>query len=180
MVVARARCRHDVEWKTERHHQLLHPSTPTDPPKPQTSAKENQKTPLDNERREDGLNAHHAARKSTLFRILPVTLHWKGKSIDTFAFLDDGSDLTLVEQSIAEQLDIDDGEPLPLCLSWTSNVTRQEPQSQRICLKISGKDKMEQFTLSDARTVASLDLPKQTLRCDRLGTTVPLLARSSG
>lgn len=70
-----------------------------------------------------GINAHHATEQSTLFRILPVTLHRNGKSVDTFAFLDDGSSMTLVEQAIVKQLDINDGETVPLCLTWTSNVT---------------------------------------------------------
>ncbi|XP_038106443.1 uncharacterized protein LOC119766116 [Culex quinquefasciatus] len=172
----RKQSRCGVDGCQERHHQLLHTRTPTAAQsKHQTSPKEIHKPPQDNERQEDGLSAHHATKKSTLFRILPVTLSWQGKSIDTFAFLDDGSDLTLVEHSIAEQLGIDDGEQIPLCLSWTSNVTRQEPQSLRICLEVSGKDKKGQFTLSDTRTVASLDLPKQTLRYADLARQYPYL-----
>ncbi|XP_062713712.1 uncharacterized protein LOC134290566 [Aedes albopictus] len=142
----------------QRHHQLLHSDAQKHP------AKEGQKTTKHNENSGEGLNAHHAAKKSTLFRILPVKLYWKGKSVETFVFLDDGSDMTLVEQSIAERLGIDDGEPLPLCLTWTSNVTRQEPKSHRIRLEISGEGKNDQFTLNDARTISSLNLPKQTLK----------------
>ncbi|XP_062703041.1 uncharacterized protein LOC134285727 [Aedes albopictus] len=153
-----------VEGCQQRHHRLLHSSAQNQGP----PTKDGQNTAKQCNTSEEGLNAHHATKKATLFRILPVTLTWKDKSVETFAFLDDGSDMTLVEQSIADRLGIDDGEPLPLCLTWTSNVTRQEPKSQRVHLKISGKGKYEQFTLKDARTVSSLNLPKQTLKYGEL------------
>ncbi|XP_062704459.1 uncharacterized protein LOC134286801 [Aedes albopictus] len=148
-----------VEGCQQRHHQLLHSSAQKQRP----SGKEGQNTTKQSDNSGGGLNAHRATKKSTLFRIVPVKLSWKGKSVQTYAFLDDGSDMTLVEQSIAERLGIDDGEPIPLCLTWTSNVTRQEPKSQRIRLEISGEGKNELFSLHDARTVSSLNLPKQTL-----------------
>nr|XP_029719109.1 mucin-17-like [Aedes albopictus] len=148
-----------VEGCQQRHHQLLHSSAQKQRP----SGKEGQNTIKQSDNSGGGLNAHRATKKSTLFRIVPVKLSWKGKSVQTYAFLDDGSDMTLVEQSIAERLGIDDGEPIPLCLTWTSNVTRQEPKSQRIRLEISGEGKNELFALHDARTVSSLNLPKQTL-----------------
>ncbi|XP_029734329.2 uncharacterized protein LOC115269635 [Aedes albopictus] len=153
-----------VEGCQQRHHRLLHSSVQNHRP----PTKDGQNTAKQGNTSEEGLNAHHATKKATLFRILPVTLTWKDKSVETFAFLDDGSDMTLVEQSIAERLGIDDGEPLPLCLTWTSNVTRQEPKSQRIHLEISGKGKYERFNLKDARTVSSLNLPKQTLKYGEL------------
>lgn len=126
-----------VQGCQQRHHELLHSSAQKHGP----PTEEGQNSTRQDDSSEEGLNAHHATKKATLFRILPVTLTWKGKSVETFAFLDDGSDMTLVEKSIAERLGIDDGEPLPLCLTWTSNVTRQEPKSQRIRLEISGKTK---------------------------------------
>ena len=110
------------------------------------------------------MNAHHTSEKSTLFRIIPVQLFWKGKSVETFAFLDDGSSMTLVEQSVADRLGIDDGEPLPLCLTWTSNVNKQVPNSHRISLNISDPGQNEQYALNDTRIVANLQLPKQSLR----------------
>ncbi|XP_062557279.1 uncharacterized protein LOC134222152 [Armigeres subalbatus] len=157
-----------VDGCRQRHHQLLH----TGAQKHQPPSRQGQR-PSENAGK--GLNAHHAAKKSTLFRILPVKLFWKGKSVETFAFLDDGSDMTLVEQSIAEQLGIDDGEQLPLCLTWTSNITRQESKSQRIHLEISGVGKSERFTVNDARTVSSLNLPKQTLKYEDLVRQYPYL-----
>ncbi|XP_062557256.1 uncharacterized protein LOC134222129 [Armigeres subalbatus] len=73
-----------------------------------------------------------------------------------------GSDSTLVESSIVEQLGIV-GKPTPLCLQWTSGVKRIEEQSQCVELSISGSGLKKRFTLNDVHTVKSLDLPRQSL-----------------
>ncbi|XP_065094863.1 uncharacterized protein LOC135715579 [Ochlerotatus camptorhynchus] len=114
------------------------------------------------------VNAHHNPKQSVLFKFLPVRLFWKGKSVETFAFLDDGSNMTLVEDWVAKRLGIDDGEDLPLCMSWTSNVTRYEPKSQRVSVEISGVSQSGKFMLNDTRTVKNLSLPRQSLNYEEL------------
>lgn len=52
------------------------------------------------------VTVHRQLSSSTLFRILPVTLFGTNGEVDTFAFLDDGSSVTLVERSIAEALGV--------------------------------------------------------------------------
>lgn len=42
---------------------------------------------------------HRQPISSTLFKILPVTLYGKNGSVNTYAFLDDGSSVTIVEKS---------------------------------------------------------------------------------
>ncbi|KAL7723907.1 hypothetical protein ACLKA6_014501 [Drosophila palustris] len=59
-----------------------------------------------------------------------LTLHGKSKSIDVYAFMDDGSTLTLMEESVANELD-ERGTASPLCIAWTGEVKRNEPQSRR-------------------------------------------------
>lgn len=53
-----------------------------------------------------------------------------------FAFFDDGSSLTLIEERLVEQLGID-GITVPLCLLWTANVSRIEKESKQVSLIIS-------------------------------------------
>lgn len=72
-----------------------------------------------------------------MFRIVSVTLQNKGISIQTFAFLDEESSLTLLEEDIANQLQLD-GIPDSLCLKWTGDTVRIEKHSQRISFEISG------------------------------------------
>ncbi|XP_055640368.1 uncharacterized protein LOC129777849 isoform X1 [Toxorhynchites rutilus septentrionalis] len=121
----------------------------------------------------EGVIGHHYAESATLFKIVPVVLHKNNRSITIFAFLDDGSSMTLVDREVADMLDIK-GESAPLCLQWTANVTRTEPNSTRIALNISGV-KGKKYKLSDVRTVNKLNLPKQLLRYGELATLYPHL-----
>ncbi|XP_058449077.1 uncharacterized protein LOC131429043 [Malaya genurostris] len=118
---------------------------------------------------------HHATGRGSLFRVVPVTLHGKKNSITTFAFLDDGSSITLIDESIADSLGVN-GKSESLCLSWTGNVTRSEEHSKRVRLDISGISQEKKFVLSDVRTVKDLGLPTQTLRYDELVKLYPYLA----
>ncbi|XP_062698792.1 uncharacterized protein LOC134290273 [Aedes albopictus] len=117
---------------------------------------------------------HHFAGKTTLFRIIPVTLHGNNRSVSVYAFLDDGSEKTLVDEEVVKQLGVI-GESQPLCLQWTSNVKRTEAGSQRVTLEIAGFSSSTKHTLSDVRTVNKLDLPRQTLRYAELVKTFPYL-----
>ncbi|XP_062704646.1 uncharacterized protein LOC134286949 [Aedes albopictus] len=146
----------------EMHHKLLHPgksaNVAPNPVEPQSGT----------------VSTHRQETCGTLFRILPVTLEAKGKSITIFAFLDDGSELTLLESSIASELGLD-GESGTLCLQWTCNVTRNEETSRRVELNISNHNNQTKYPLSDVRTVESLGLPKQTLDYKNLSRQYPYL-----
>lgn len=72
---------------------------------------------------------HHYTGKTTLFRIISVTLHGNNHSVSVFAFLDDESDKTLVDDEVVKQLGVT-GESQSLWLQWTSNVERTEASSQ--------------------------------------------------
>ncbi|XP_055643157.1 uncharacterized protein LOC129779607 [Toxorhynchites rutilus septentrionalis] len=107
-------------------------------------------------------HVHHCGQ-SILFRIIPVILHGKSKSITVFALLDEGSSATLIESSLAEELGVT-GPTVPLCLKWTSNMTRTEEESQVISLEVSETNRRKRFKLVNVRTVGALNLPSQTLR----------------
>ncbi|XP_055588827.1 uncharacterized protein LOC129741145 [Uranotaenia lowii] len=129
-----------------RHHRLLHP----------TKVQSSTVTVAE-------IHIHRNPHMSSLFRIIPVKLFGKLRCVETFAFLDEGSDLTLVENELANDLGAT-GDKQPLCLKWTGNTSRLETDSQRISLQISGANQDKQYTLMNARTVKSLDLPYQTFR----------------
>ncbi|XP_058817334.1 uncharacterized protein LOC131680635 [Topomyia yanbarensis] len=103
-----------------------------------------------------------------------VLLHSNGKSVPTFAFFDDGSDLTLLDKELAEELGLN-GVESPLCLQWTSNVTRKESCSKKVQLSISGINGKEEYALRDVRTIESLNLPRQSLDYQDLAKRFPYL-----
>lgn len=147
-----------------RHHGLLH------------VRKEESGVPSSSTLEKNVVQQHlHSATSSALLRYLPVTLHFNGKSVDVFAFLDDGSSSTMVEAEVADQLGaVGPGEPLHL--GWTGDITRTEKESQHIQIVISGLNMENEFPLK-ARTVSSLKLPSQTVDYDALCSDHPYLRK---
>ncbi|XP_055623613.1 uncharacterized protein LOC129767030 [Toxorhynchites rutilus septentrionalis] len=135
-----------------RHHPLLHSSRSSSDVKALVNTAEN--------------HSHRLVKQTLLFRIIPVTLHGPKGAVDTFAFLDDGSSLTLIEDSLARELGVD-GVTMPLCLLWTANVTRVEKESQLISLAVSSTGGRK-FTLEEVQTVKELSLPTQSLSYEYL------------
>lgn len=100
-------------------------------------------------------------------------LYGNGKSIELFAFLDDGSSSTMLEAEVANLLGIE-GPNEPLALGWTGDVTRIEKESQRIEVTIAGGNNGKCFLLK-AKTVGPLKLPSQTVDYEELCETHPQL-----
>ncbi|XP_055585318.1 uncharacterized protein LOC129738158 [Uranotaenia lowii] len=131
-----------IDGCKNRHHTLLHSSN------------------------EDKANVgqtftHRLFDTAALFRIIPVTLFSKDRQIATYAFLDEGSDLTLIESDLVSGLGIR-GSPNPLCLRWTANTSRLENESHSVQLSISGIAKKSKRETMNARTVKHLGLPYQS------------------
>ncbi|XP_055613505.1 uncharacterized protein LOC129759945 [Uranotaenia lowii] len=136
---------------TRLHHNMLH--KPDIPPRDSST----------NTVVEHSCNVNQRLGSGVLFRIIPVILYGSKKSLNTFAFIDDGSELTLMEDQIAKELDLD-GPTQSLCLRWTSGTHRTESASRRISLDISGTDEQsKRYRLANIRTVESLQIRPQTL-----------------
>ncbi|XP_062716216.1 uncharacterized protein LOC134291880 [Aedes albopictus] len=109
-----------------------------------------------------------------LFRIIPVTLYGKNCEVKVYAFVDEGSKITLLEDAVADQLGLA-GPTEALNLQWTGNIKRREPNSRRISAVISGKGSPKQYQLSNARTVGGLLLPSQTVNYEEMCSRYPHL-----
>ncbi|XP_058448819.1 uncharacterized protein LOC131428793 [Malaya genurostris] len=113
-------------------------------------------------------NTHRTCEKSVLFKYIPVILYNQGRSINTYAFLDSGSSLTLLEESLASDLNLQ-GERHPLCLRWTADTCRYEDSAIKTSVDVSGiRSADKKYRLSDVYTVKELKLPLQTLPVERL------------
>ncbi|XP_065079912.1 uncharacterized protein LOC135702797 [Ochlerotatus camptorhynchus] len=122
-----------------------------------------------------GCHTHQVTSSQVLFRYLPVVLQGKYGSIKTFAFLDDGSALTLLDKDLAKELQLD-GEKKPLCLHWTGGAQRREINSKAVSLDVAATHcPTKRYTLNGVRTVDELLLPSQTLNVEELGKLYPHL-----
>ncbi|XP_062556830.1 uncharacterized protein LOC134221657 [Armigeres subalbatus] len=112
------------------------------------------------------INTHQVEAGVELFRYLPVTLFGPNTKVDCFAFLDDGSELTLLDEQISKELELV-GDTTPLCLRWTGGTHRFADTSRQVNLGISGLNG-RRFDLNGVRTVASRELPFQSLDVELL------------
>ncbi|XP_062550942.1 uncharacterized protein LOC134215820 [Armigeres subalbatus] len=111
-------------------------------------------------------HTHLRIKQQLLFRIVPVTLYGPRETVETYAFLDDGSSLTLIEESLVEQLGVR-GRNEPLCLRWTGNMSRVESNSQVVQLDIAGVGG-KRFQADEVQTVKELALPRQSISFEKL------------
>lgn len=145
---------------TRLHNQLLHNPKNVDQNKPSSSAHVGQ------------INHHEIVE--TLYRIMPVTLQNGKEKIETYIFCDGGSSTTLMEECLAEVLRLK-GTYNPLTLKWTDGSHRNEENSQIVTFTITGAgNKMKNHVIS-ARTVASLDLPVQSIDMEQMKQKFPYL-----
>lgn len=134
-----------IDGCTFKHNNLLHKQTTTiatSPPTEQTAP----------------CNIHQSLSAPILFRIVPIQISASNKIIMTYAFLDEGSSITVIEENLSGKLKLI-GEAQPLCLKWTSNSHRVEQKSRRVSLKVSSFHNPHKLNTITARTVTALDLP---------------------
>lgn len=157
---------------TFKHNRLLHNDKKDSTAPESVVVKVDQASALTH----DVVERHHQIDiKRILFRIVPVTLTNNTSKVDTFAFLDDGSSVTLIEESIANQLGLV-GEPSPLCLKWTADAHRYEENSCKVSLNIIGTyTHAKTLRISVAHTVSSLGLPTQSINVEELVRRYPHL-----
>ncbi|XP_062538068.1 uncharacterized protein LOC134206382 [Armigeres subalbatus] len=149
------------------HHTMLHDDS-------RYQAKFHSPTTQDVNNNESGssqsCNTHVSKNGKTLFRYIPVILHGHGVSVETYAFMDDGSSSTFMEDSLLKELKLK-GKSAPLCLTWTADQHRVEKDSVKLSLEISGMaNKNKRYELKKVHTVRRLALPKQTVDVDTLAS----------
>lgn len=119
----------------------------------------------------------HGVSSGAQFRVIPVTLKNGDRAVSIYALVDEGSELTLLDQEVADQLNVT-GVTEELSMMWTGNISRIEKMSQRIeKLKIGGTNSTNKtHQLIGARTVNNLNLLQQTLNYPEMVSNYPYLA----
>ncbi|CAK1597101.1 unnamed protein product [Parnassius mnemosyne] len=138
------------------HHALLHTRKTR---APETSAKPD----------ETVLVASNVGRNAAvLLKVCPITLRGPhGKEIDTYALLDEGSTISLIDDDLARELGAE-GPVKPLNIRGISNSQR-EADSRLVNIGIRGKSRSEMYRIN-ARTVTNLQIGSQSVNkeCLRL------------
>ncbi|XP_075150658.1 uncharacterized protein LOC142224756 [Haematobia irritans] len=151
-----------------KHHRLLHKNFNVEAASSSRQQHENISS--------GSKNSHSCKNdQQALFRILPIRLQRKGGYIDTFAFLDEGSSVTVIEKDIFDSLDANSVNK-PLCLKWTGNTSRVYESSVQASINILNPENGSKYMLNGVHTVENLDIPTQSLDMDDLIAKYPYLA----
>lgn len=151
----------EIESCGKSHHKLLHSR------KKQEVDQESEKS---SEEKSDSDEIHSSAHHSSLetdvyFKIVPVRLHNGETVVETLAFLDGGSSVTLIESSLSDKLGLE-GPKKKLLLKWSDDKTlRTEMNSRVVALEISGvAENAKKYRMENVRTTSKLlGLPQQSI-----------------
>lgn len=102
-----------------------------------------------------------------LSKVLPVRLFNAGRVVHTFAFLDDGSTVTMLDEAVADELGLG-GPTTDLPLQMLRGQTTTE-QARTVTLTISGSSSgHNKYAMTNVRTIQQLDLPLQSVRMSQI------------
>jgi len=98
-----------------------------------------------------------------LLKVVPILVMGKTKSINTFALLDDASTVSLIDQDLANELELE-GPVEPLNMQWTNDQTNEQNDSRVVSLRVKGTfSGAKTYLLRRVRTLQGLQLPRQTV-----------------
>lgn len=149
---SRKRC--GVNGCTQAHHPILH-----NPQSKTLNASEEQHNIVQRSQRschtDDGISQH------VLFQILPVKLYANGIVKSTYAFCDDGANVSIIDRGLAKELGLR-GKRETLELQWLNDVKKSE-QSEVVDVTISGEDlNAVKYKMSKVYVSSNLSLPQQS------------------
>ncbi|XP_070134411.1 uncharacterized protein [Drosophila bipectinata] len=129
-----------------RHYYLLH-----------ESPGHSRRPPVQMEEAGDECNDQWIPTKGAVL----LTLYGENKQIDTYALLDEGSSVTLIDDELIRSLNLK-GESRQLNVQWFGGKSAKE-HTKVVNLQISGAGKPKHHGLKNVYGVANLKLPMQSL-----------------
>ena len=123
-------------------------------------------------RSEKNYHATQTQGERIWFKITPVTLYGPRGAVNTFAFLDDGSSVSMIDEQLAEQLGID-GRRENMTVQWFKGEETTEV-CKMVEFGIRGKSpQCQMFQIKNVRAVRELHLPTQSVTKEELMKECP-------
>lgn len=147
----------NIDGCRRRHHRLLHETREEKSP---------EKSPV---------LSLTKGTSEVLFKIVPVTIYGhNGHEVRTFAQLDEGSSLTLIDKKLANELQLE-GDEETMTMQWVNHLTSRQKTSI-VSFAIRGEyEGAKKIHVTNVRTIEKLALPSQSMSSDRLIEKYPQL-----
>ncbi|XP_055836519.1 uncharacterized protein LOC129905140 [Episyrphus balteatus] len=156
-----------TEGCSRRHHSLLHTSA-------NTSSTELNSLAVSFVPQPHIHSSHVGFDVSILFKIVPIRIYGNGDLfVDTYAFLDDGSSLSMVDEELFHELGLN-GQSEKLTLQWTKGVSRVE-DCKKTTFSVSGIQTRKRYVLQKVYTIKNLGLASQSIDVTHLKSLYPHL-----
>lgn len=105
---------------------------------------------------------------NAMLRIGNVLIHGPEKTILVAALFDEGSQSTMIDAKLAEELKLP-GENAPVTYQWTGQIVKHYPHSKKVKFEISSAASgSKKYEVNQARTIDNLGLPKQQLDVNQI------------
>lgn len=123
---------------------------------------------------------HCRSEPPFLFKVVPIVLHANGRKVTTYALIDEGSSVSMIDADIASELQWT-GPSSPLAVKWFKKGATEAPivtieESEAVTITLSGQyDGALHHVLHNVRTVPDIDLPVQSVGMASLESSYPHL-----
>lgn len=133
------------------HHRMLHASSTTNKKKEETECSKDE---------QEKVHSAWTPKVSSFLKIIPVQLSGPAGAVDTYALLDDGSTVTLIDENLANQIGAE-GSHEPLRIASFDGEPTVDVTSRRVNFHIKGLHTSERNLR--ARTIKQLELAAQRI-----------------
>lgn len=158
------------------HHRMLHLETSQAKPMKEEVKQDLHDAASQSSEIKGTIDAHQGNRKANLYKVIPVKIkNAHGKFIDTFAFMDPGSDGTLMDRSLFEVLGLA-GTSISLTLGWRGGVKQVGTGAIETSIELAASSDSNSHRLNGVCVVAHLGLPQQSLDSAVMKDTYPYLS----
>ncbi|XP_045494845.1 uncharacterized protein LOC123693694 [Colias croceus] len=162
---------------TMKHHKMLH-HTKTAEKKNEETTQPQAETKNDEKVLVSAININSATseqptRRRAYLKIAPITITGPKGKCDTYALLDEGSTVTIIETALAEQLGLD-GPRESITIQGVNGHENEHEYSKRVKARVRGRHEENDYVLDNARTVHQLHAFTQSIhesdiaRCNHL------------
>lgn len=114
-----------------------------------------------------------AESSEVMLRLGKIWLHGPNTTILVTALFDEGSESTIIDENLAEELQLS-GQVIPIAFQWTNEVVKRYSNSKQVNFEVSPLNhKNNRYQIEQARTINNLELSCQSIDIQKVRKLYP-------